>query len=50
MSKTTIINKIKSKLSKLLFSLYLKVNGVSMKEYYSQWIGYSKSEFDHTFN
>ena len=50
MRKTSFIDKIKEKLSNLLFKWYLRVNNTTEKEYYSQWIGYSKSEFNHTFN
>lgn len=46
MNKLSIADKIRSRLSDVLFTLFLRVNNISKKDYYGQWVGYTKEDFE----
>lgn len=46
MGELSLKDKIKDKISDLLFYLFLKINGYTEKQYYQQWVGYTQEEFE----
>jgi hypothetical protein len=46
MGKPSLRDRIRDKISDILFALFLRVNNTSRNEYYGRWAGYTKEDFE----